>query len=124
MKLASDRGVLKGHLQVLHIHVLHIHVLLVAPLGTGHMAQSGTDQHRVVVYNVGMNYIRSDPYAGMAALYYYLYCEDRTAQILLFPNISLAEWNELGRNTKTYRMFKEFGDAILFQDRLLLRDEL
>ena len=79
---------------------------------------------RVVVYNVGMTYIRSDPYAGMAALYYYLYCEDRTAQILLFPNISLAEWNELGRNTKTYRMFKEFGDAILFQDRLLLRDEL
>ena len=25
--------------------MLHIHVLLVAPLGTGHMAQAGTDQH-------------------------------------------------------------------------------
>ena len=73
---------------------------------------------------VGMNYIRSDPYAGMAALYYYLYCDNRTAQILLFPNISVTEWNELGRKTKTYRMFKEFGDAILFQDGLLLRDEL
>lgn len=68
--------------------------------------------------------IRSDPYAGMSALYYYLYCDNRTAQILLFPNISMAEWDELGRNTKTYRMFKEFGDAILFQDGLLLRDEL
>lgn len=79
---------------------------------------------RVVAYNVGMNYIRSDPYAGMAALYYYLYCNDRTAQILLFPNISVTEWNELGRNTKTYRMFREFGQAILFQDSLLLRDEL
>ena len=25
--------------------MLHIHVFLVAPLGAGHMAQSGTDQH-------------------------------------------------------------------------------
>ena len=40
MKSASNRGILKGRLQVLHVHVL-----LVAPLGTGHMAQPGTDQH-------------------------------------------------------------------------------
>ena len=25
--------------------MLHVHVLLAAPLGTGHMAQPGTDQH-------------------------------------------------------------------------------
>ena len=25
--------------------MLHVHVLLVAPLGAGHMAQPGTDQH-------------------------------------------------------------------------------
>lgn len=79
---------------------------------------------RIVAYHIGMNYIRSDPYAGMSALYYYLYCDNRTAQILLFPNIQMREWDELGRNTKTYRMFKEFGDAILFQDGLRLRDEL
>ena len=40
MKSASNRGILKGRLQVLHVHVL-----LVAPLGTGYMAQPGTDQH-------------------------------------------------------------------------------
>ena len=40
MKSASNGGVLKSRLQVLHVHVL-----LVAPLGTGHMAQPGTDQH-------------------------------------------------------------------------------
>ena len=40
MKSASNGGVLNGSLQVLHIHVL-----LVAPLGAGHMAQPGTDQH-------------------------------------------------------------------------------
>ena len=41
MKSASNGGVLNGNLQVLHIHVL-----FVAPLGAGHMAQPGTDQHR------------------------------------------------------------------------------
>ena len=40
MKSASNGDVLNGSLQVLHIHVL-----LVAPLGTSHMAQPGTDQH-------------------------------------------------------------------------------
>ena len=40
MKSASNGGVLNGSLQVLHIHVL-----FVAPLGAGHMAQPGTDQH-------------------------------------------------------------------------------
>ena len=40
MKSAGNGGVLRGSLQVLHIHVL-----LVAPLGAGHMAQAGADQH-------------------------------------------------------------------------------
>ena len=40
MKSASNGSILKGGLQMLHVHVL-----LVAPLGTGHMAQPGTDQH-------------------------------------------------------------------------------
>ena len=40
MKSASNGGILNGSLQVLHVHVL-----LVAPLGAGHMAQPGTDQH-------------------------------------------------------------------------------
>ena len=41
MKSASNGGILNCSLQVLHIHVL-----LVAPLGTSHMAQPGTDQHK------------------------------------------------------------------------------
>ena len=40
MKSASNGGVLQSRLQVLHVHVL-----LVAPLGAGHMAQPGADQH-------------------------------------------------------------------------------
>ena len=37
---AGNGGIVKGRLQMLHVHIL-----LVAPLGTGHMAQPGTDQH-------------------------------------------------------------------------------
>ena len=54
MKSASNGDILKGGLQVLHVHVL-----LVAPLGAGHMAQPGTDQHeggvavREVAYHAG-----------------------------------------------------------------------
>ena len=40
MKSASDGGVPESGLQMLHVHVF-----LVAPLGAGHMAESGTDQH-------------------------------------------------------------------------------
>ena len=41
MKSAGNGGVLYGSLQVLHIHAP-----LVAPLGAGHMAKPGTDQHK------------------------------------------------------------------------------
>ena len=39
-KSAGDGGISNGSL-----HVLHIHVLLVPPLGAGHMAQPGANQH-------------------------------------------------------------------------------
>lgn len=79
---------------------------------------------RIVLYHVGMTYIRSDPYSGMAALYHYLYGSDDCIQILSFPNIDSDEWQHLGRTTKTYRMFKEFSDAILFADGLIYRENL
>lgn len=41
MKSASNGGILKGRLLVPHVHVL-----LIAPLGAGHMAQPGADQHQ------------------------------------------------------------------------------
>lgn len=79
---------------------------------------------RVELYRVGMTYIRSDPYSGMAALYHFLYGDDDLIQILHFPNIDFEEWRHLGRNTKTYRMYKEFSDAILFADGLVYQDDL
>lgn len=41
MNSASNRSILKDCFQVLHVPVL-----LIAPLGAGHLAQPGTDQHK------------------------------------------------------------------------------
>ena len=41
MKSAGNGGVVQSRLQVLHVHVF-----LVAPLGTRHVAEPGTDQHQ------------------------------------------------------------------------------
>lgn len=79
---------------------------------------------QIELYHIGMTYIRSDPYAGMAALYHYLYGGDDVVQILHFQNIQYNEWRNLRNTTKTYRMFKEFSFAILFADRLVLHDDL
>lgn len=79
---------------------------------------------RIVLYNIGMQNIRSDPYAGMAALYYFLYGDDNVLQILYFPNIIFSKWLTLRKTTKTYRMFKKFCSAILFKDGLVLKKDL
>ena len=78
----------------------------------------------VLVYHVGMNNIRSDPYTGMAALYHFLYGRDNLIQVLHFPNIYYCEWCNLRQTTKTYRMYKEFCHAILFSDGLILQNDL
>ena len=79
---------------------------------------------RVEIYHVGMTYIRSDPYSGMAALYHYLYGSDDLIQVLHFPHIDFEKWQHLGKTTKTYRMYKEFSDAILFADGLVYQNDL
>lgn len=78
----------------------------------------------IELYHVGMTYIRSDPYAGMAALYHYLYGRHDVVQILHFPNIPYDAWRELRKTTKTYRMYKEFSYAILFKDQLVMNIDL
>ena len=86
----------------------------------------GLDQEvdYIEIYHVGMQYIRSDPYTGMAALYYYLYGRNNLIQILHFPNILFDKWRILRTNTKTYRMYREFCAGILFADGLVLQGDL
>lgn len=83
--------------------------------------------HNVLLYQVGMKKIRSDPYTGTAALYYYLYCNNEIVQVLHFPNISYTTWDKFSQKSqksKTYRMYKEFCYAILFKDKLIMQKDL
>lgn len=79
---------------------------------------------KIVLYHVGMTYIRSDPYTGMAALYKHLYTDNNTYQILEFSNIPSNLWYQQRQTSKSYRMYKEFSDAILFSDAFILQQNL
>lgn len=82
----------------------------------------------LVVYEVGMNHIRSDPYTGMSMLYRYLYVLGRPSRalVLWFPNITEEMWRTAAAsdNRKDVRLFQITADAILFSDRLVLRESL
>jgi len=85
----------------------------------------------VIVYQVGMRKIRSDPYTGMALLYSYLYCgginrPDRRL-ILWFPNIVVATWIETAArtpNAKHVKLYRLVADAIVFRDGYLMEMDL
>ena len=78
----------------------------------------------VVLYHIGMTYIRSDPYVGMAALYKTLYGDESNIVVLEFANIDSSSWFEQQRTSKTYRMYKTFCDAILFRDEFIWQEKL
>ena len=82
----------------------------------------------LVIYKIGMNYIRSDPYTGMSMLYKYLYVSENTscALVLWFPNITTAMWLEAAasKKRKDVRLFRVTADAILFADKLVPREHL
>jgi hypothetical protein len=84
----------------------------------------------VVMYSVGMRYIRSDPYTGMAMLYRYLYVlgvDVERALVLCFPHITTDMWRAAARSgrRKDIRLFRIAADGILFSDgSFLSRDDL
>ncbi len=90
-------------------------------------AFKGLAAKELVIYNVGMNYIRSDPYTGMGMLYSYLYCgglsNRKRALIFHFPNISYAMWKVAasGRDRKDIRLFRLAADGIVFVDQYVPR---
>jgi hypothetical protein len=82
----------------------------------------------VVLYNVGMRNIRSDPYTGMAMLYRYLYVVENPSRslVLWFPNITQDMWRTAAArgNRKDIRIFRIVADAIVFSDGLLRTRDL
>ncbi|MEF3309603.1 hypothetical protein PV433_11940 [Paenibacillus sp. GYB004] len=85
---------------------------------------------QIVLYHVGMTYVRSDPYTGMALLYRYLYIaksQGKTCLILRFPNITKEMWNVVaysGKERKDVRIYKTVADGILFKDDFVVRGKL
>lgn len=93
----------------------------------GELHESLQDAREIVLYNIGMRNIRSDPYTGMSMLYRYLYISEYPWRVLIlwFPNITVSMWREAARgNRKDIRLFRIVADAILFSDQLLPRTEL
>jgi len=86
------------------------------------------EKNEVALYNVGMTYIRSDPYTGMAILYRYHYILEHPGRMLVlwFPHISEKMWREVAArgNRKDIRLFRIAADAILFADKLIPRAAL
>ncbi|MDT8903242.1 hypothetical protein [Anaeroselena agilis] len=86
-------------------------------------AQSLREFTHVVIYMAGMRYLRSDPYAGMAMLYKYLYIfgeENEIGLVLHFPNITIDMWRNLENSQrKDIRIFRGVADGIIFRDGFL-----
>jgi hypothetical protein len=82
-----------------------------------------------VLYNIGMNYIRSDPYTGMLLFYDYLYTRTGVSPkhrsrnlVVKMPQISLSEWtheSSISANRKDIFLYSHFSDAIALKDGIV-----
>jgi hypothetical protein len=94
------------------------------------LAQSQlADFTEVVVYNVGMRKIRSDPYTGMAMLYRYLYVlgvNANRALVLDFPHVTVDMWRTaaISGKRKDVRLFRIAADGIVFSDGTYLSRDM
>ena len=107
-----------------------VEFLTLSEFDNSHISTAGAleNVNEIVVYNIGMKKIRSDPYTGMSILYRYLYISEvpSRALVLWFPNITVAMWRQAAANAnrKDVRLFRLAADAILFADQLLPRRHL
>lgn len=88
------------------------------------------DFDEVVLYNIGMTYVRSDPYTGTGMLYQYLYVLGekikKRALVLKFPYISKDLWEAASKSgkRKDIRLFTHIADLALFKDSFWIREPL
>jgi hypothetical protein len=80
------------------------------------------DHDELVIYEVGMRYIRSDPYTGSAMLYRYLYVlghpELDRRLILHFPHVTDDMWEAAAAaaRRKDVRLYRQVADGIIFSN--------
>ncbi len=71
----------------------------------------------IVRYKIGMTKIRSDPFAGMAMLYRYLYALPGSRSLALWlPFISKSTWEQTPDKRKDKRLLSLAADLIVFSD--------
>jgi hypothetical protein len=82
----------------------------------------------IVLYDVGMKYVRSDPYTGMGMLYRYLYVLGEKAKaralVLHFPEINKVMWDQASKSEKRkdVRLFKHIAEFIVLSDGTWIKE--
>ncbi|WP_108672246.1 hypothetical protein [Peribacillus acanthi] len=87
---------------------------------------SNSNNNNIVVYEIGMNYLRSDPYTGTAMLYEYLYKKPSDNLLVLhFKNLATEDWNNLATSDrKDIKLYRHVSDGILFTDGYIKKSNL
>ena len=82
-----------------------------------------------LIYDIGMKYVRSDPYTGTQLIYDYLLArkgttsKERTMNIVLrMPNISSTLWKKAvaKKNRKDIKLYTKFADLIELSDGIII----
>lgn len=88
-----------------------------------------SSREKSLVYDIGMKYVRSDPYTGTQLIYDYLLArkgvtpKERTMNIVLrMPNISRALWGKaaVSKNRKDIKLYTKFADLIELSDGIII----
>lgn len=86
-------------------------------------------REKSLIYDIGMKYVRSDPYTGTQLIYDYLLArkgvtpKERTMNIILrMPNISKALWGKAAesKNRKDIKLYTKFADLIELSDGVII----
>lgn len=84
---------------------------------------------RSLVYQIGMKYVRSDPYTGTQLIYDYLRAREgpspreRSMNIILnMPHISVSLWKRAAKSKarKDVRLFTRFADLIVLSNGVIM----
>lgn len=87
-----------------------------------------TSREKSLVYDIGMKYVRSDPYTGTQLIYDYLLARrgvtprERVMNIILrMPNIPKALWEKAAtsKSRKDIRLYTKFADLIELSDAVI-----
>ena len=83
-------------------------------------------REKSVVYRIGMEYIRADPYTGMLPFYDYLYARtgpttrERSMNLVAhMPYIQFASWKSIEKSRKDIDLYTTFADCIILKDGVI-----